>query len=104
MDRILSSFPNTALGKPIPEDILSNPPWAPDVDRHLEKPFLLKDWLDKNRVEITSNGSKRLFGQTYQSDIVMLGLGNGPRTITSSGGETFIWFAITITIIILYFQ
>jgi len=80
-----------SLGMPNSQDILSNPPWIPDASRELEKPFLLKDWVEENRAEIVSHGSKRVFRQTYQSDVFMLGFGNGARNLISSEGETLIW-------------
>ena len=57
----------------------------------MEAPFSLKAWINQHRSEIVTSGSKRLFGESYQSDIVVLGLGPGPRPIHSKGGETFLW-------------
>jgi mannose-6-phosphate isomerase-like protein (cupin superfamily) len=70
---------------------LSDPPWHSDSVRRIEPPFNLKDWINRNRSEIVSDGSKRLFSDSYQSDVVVLGLGSGSRSIRSDGGETFLW-------------
>ena len=54
-----------------------------------EDPFPLQHWLTSNRSELDSEGSKRLFDFSYQSDVVALGEGSlkshNPRA------ETFLW-------------
>lgn len=70
---------------------MSNPPWQPDSSRLVEAPFSLKQWIKQNRSEIEASGCKRLFDKSYQSDILILGLGSGSRPIHSKGGETFLW-------------
>ena len=58
-------------GLPIPGTIPEHPPYSPDSLRTLEEPFLLASWLQSNGEEIHSVGSKRLFDNSYQSDIIV---------------------------------
>ena len=78
-------------GVPGPSSVNENPPWNPDSEKIVENPFNLQDWLDTNRSLISSSGSKPLFSPTsYQSDILVMGLGHGSRIIPSPS-ETFLW-------------
>jgi len=78
-------------GRPGPDSVNSNPPWEPDSKTVVETPFNLQDWLDAHRRLIRSSGSHPLFPPSrYQSDILVLGLGEGTRDI-SSPSETFLW-------------
>ncbi|XP_076038700.1 3-hydroxyanthranilate 3,4-dioxygenase-like [Oratosquilla oratoria] len=79
-----------ATGKPIPGTITDNPPWVPDVERRLEAPFLLAPWLAKHRTQIDGEGSKRLFGTDYQSDVEVLGRGSFVDKVVSKG-EVWLW-------------
>jgi len=78
-------------GVPGPNSVNKNPPWKPDSQRAVEDPFNLQDWLDSHRDLISSSGHHPLFSQSsYQSDITVLGHGQGPRTMLSPA-ETFLW-------------
>jgi len=78
-------------GKPGAPCEASQPAWEPDSVTEVESPFNLQDWLDSNRRPIRSSGSRELFpSQRYQSDILVLGLGQGSREIQSNT-ETFLW-------------
>merc|ERR1719449_470045 len=69
-------------GKPGPPSETSQPAWEPDSVTKVEAPFNLQDWLDSNRRRIRSSGSLELFPfRRYQSDIAILGLGQGSREI-----------------------
>lgn len=76
-------------GKPIEGTLPENIPVVLDTERKLEEPFKLQEWIDKNREEIDTNGSKALFGEAYQFSIVMWGAGD------ESGGceeaEVWLW-------------
>ena len=72
--------------------MLANPPWQPDSKRLIETPFNLNNWINQNRSEIKKEGSKRLFDTSYQSDVIVLGLGSGPRKITSKGKLEYLNF------------
>ncbi|KAK7083724.1 hypothetical protein SK128_009618, partial [Halocaridina rubra] len=69
--------------------IPENPPWVPDDKRVLEAPFPLAKWLTKHRAEIQQEGSKRLFDNTFQSDIIVYG--KGESDIKFADAETWIW-------------
>lgn len=62
-------------GKPIPGTIPEKCSVTIDTKNTLEAPFLLKDWIEKNRDEIKKNGKKALFGDEYQFSVVMWGPG-----------------------------
>eukprot|EP00095_Tigriopus_kingsejongensis_P006083 maker-scaffold712_size108441-snap-gene-0.30 protein:Tk06083 transcript:maker-scaffold712_size108441-snap-gene-0.30-mRNA-1 annotation:"3-hydroxyanthranilate -dioxygenase" len=78
-------------GRPKREEISEHPPWRPDVKRPVARPFNLKAWIEKNRPDILKNDHLRLFDETYQSDVLVLGLGCGGRSLDTQGGETFLW-------------
>jgi len=80
-------------GKPIDADLRANQScWKEDEGRCTEKPFYLKDFLNSNREKICNNNEVDLFEQKlYKSDVKLLGCGQGPRTVLSDGGETFLW-------------
>ncbi|XP_072166148.1 3-hydroxyanthranilate 3,4-dioxygenase-like [Diadema setosum] len=63
-------------GKAIEGTLLEKPPITQDVERKLEDPFSLQEWIEKNREEIASKGSKALFGPDYQFSVVMWGEGD----------------------------
>jgi len=78
-------------GKPGPQSDASQPAWEPDSVTKVESPFNLQDWLDSNRRRIRSSGSLELFPfRRYQSNIAILGLGQGSREIECPT-ETFLW-------------
>merc|ERR1712013_232203 len=88
-------------GVPGPDSVNKNPPWVPDSKRVVENPFNLQDWLDAHRRLIRSSGSHPLFSPTsYQSDITVMGLGQGSRVI-SAPAETFLWQLEGSAVIIL---
>jgi len=78
-------------GTPEPPSEASQPAWEPDSNRQVEDPFNLQDWLDSNRRRIRSSGRLELFSSNrYQSDISVLGLGQGSREIDCHT-EAFLW-------------
>jgi len=78
-------------GKPGPKSDANQPAWEPDSVTKVESPFNLQDWLDSNRRRIRSSGSLELFPfRRYQSNIAILGLGQGSREIECPT-ETFLW-------------
>eukprot|EP00092_Neocalanus_flemingeri_P068176 GFUD01083265.1.p1 GENE.GFUD01083265.1~~GFUD01083265.1.p1 ORF type:complete len:294 (+),score=74.49 GFUD01083265.1:33-914(+) len=78
-------------GVPGPDSVNKNPPWNPDSKRVVGNPFNLQDWLDAHRQLIRSSGSQPLFSpSSYQSDVTVMGLGQGSRIILSPS-ETFLW-------------
>lgn len=76
-------------GKPIPGTIPANPPYQPDSERQIEEPFNLKDWLNTNRDEIHRHGFKRLFDESYQSEVIVYGKGN--KELYSDDHEIWLW-------------
>eukprot|EP00092_Neocalanus_flemingeri_P025624 GFUD01027780.1.p1 GENE.GFUD01027780.1~~GFUD01027780.1.p1 ORF type:complete len:296 (-),score=86.37 GFUD01027780.1:152-1039(-) len=78
-------------GVPGPDSVNKNPPWNPDSKRVVESPFNLQEWLDAHRRLIRSSGSQPLFSpSSYQSNVLVMGLGQGSRTIASPS-ETLLW-------------
>jgi len=80
-------------GVPGPDSVNENPPWVPDSQRVVSAPFNLNSWLDEHRKLIHRMGSYPLFCPSqYQSDINVLGLGDGSRGLQSPfSAETFLW-------------
>ncbi|TRY72405.1 hypothetical protein TCAL_00299 [Tigriopus californicus] len=78
-------------GKPIPEEMLKNPPWTPDETRSVEMPFDLMTWVMNHFEEIQQKDHVRLFSDSYQSDVLLWGRGPGSRPLNTQGGETFLW-------------
>ena len=77
-------------GVPGPTSVDKSPLWKPS-EMVVDDPFNLQDWLDSHRDLISSSGHHPLFSQSsYQSDITVLGHGQGPRTMLSPA-ETFLW-------------
>jgi len=71
-------------------NVLDNPPWHPRADRIVEDPFPINHWLNKHRERVRSSGEVELFPRhKYQSDILVLGRGQGPRYYWSRV-ETFL--------------
>jgi len=78
-------------GSPKEDSVEKNPAWQPDSVRTTEDPFNLQDWIDTNRRKIRSAGEVNLYDPTkYQSDIKVLGYGQGGQTITADS-EIFMW-------------
>ena len=78
-------------GAPGPTSINPSPPWVPDSQRVVGRPFNLAGWLNEHRTLISTTGSYPLFPpSSYQSDILVLGLGRGSRQVKSPS-ETFLW-------------
>jgi len=78
-------------GLPKEDSVEKNPPWNPDSSRDTETPFNLQDWIDTNRRKIRSSGEVYLFNpDKYQSDIRVIGFGQGGQTITAES-EMFLW-------------
>lgn len=68
------------------------PPWEADSQVRVEKPFNLQDWLDSHRRLIRSSGCQPLFSPVnYQSDVIVLGLGQGSRILPPCSVETLFW-------------
>ncbi|XP_043238398.1 3-hydroxyanthranilate 3,4-dioxygenase-like [Amphibalanus amphitrite] len=63
--------------------------FEPDPVRQTEEPFSLQQWITKHRSELDSEGSKRLFDLTYQTDV--LALGEGKLKAHNPRAETFLW-------------
>ncbi|XP_070578868.1 3-hydroxyanthranilate 3,4-dioxygenase-like [Ptychodera flava] len=76
-------------GKPILEELPEKPPMDIDTKTTVEQPFVLKDWIDKNREEINSKGSKSLFDDHYQFSVIMYG--PGEETFSSDQAEVLLW-------------
>ncbi|XP_077995264.1 3-hydroxyanthranilate 3,4-dioxygenase-like [Glandiceps talaboti] len=76
-------------GKPIPEELPENPPVDIDLETKVEEPFLLKEWIKKNKEEIDSKGFKQLFGDHYQFTVVAWG--PGEETACREHSEVFMW-------------
>nr|XP_054758909.1 3-hydroxyanthranilate 3,4-dioxygenase-like [Lytechinus pictus] len=76
-------------GKPIEGTLPENPPVTLDSEIKLDDPFMLQEWIEDNREEIDSKGSKSLFGDDNQFSVVMWGAGS------ESGGceaaEVWLW-------------
>merc|ERR1712127_78532 len=69
----------------------SKPAWLSDSVTQVGDPFNLQDWLDSNRRSIRSSGCKALFPPAkFQSDVLVLGLGQGSREVTTPT-DTFLW-------------
>jgi len=78
-------------GKPGQSSEASQPAWEPDTMTQVRDPFNLQDWLDSNRRRIRSTGSQEMFSPgCYQSDVIVLGLGQGFREIVCNT-EVFLW-------------
>jgi len=60
-------------GRPIPGTIPENPPYVPDGQRQLEEPFDLRGWVDLHRGEIQATGSKRIWGEGYETEVLVYG-------------------------------
>ncbi len=45
------------IGKPIPAEIPTNPPWIPDAARRVEEPFYIDEWLDSMNDTIEESGA-----------------------------------------------
>ncbi|XP_037072059.1 3-hydroxyanthranilate 3,4-dioxygenase-like [Pollicipes pollicipes] len=63
--------------------------FQPDDVRQTEEPFCLRRWLTSHRSELDSEGSRRLFDLSYQTDVVALG--GGSWTGHNARAETFLW-------------
>jgi len=80
-----------ATGKPKADSVNPSPPWTPDSARSAGNPFNLQDWLDSHRRLVRSSGQEFLFPQNkFQSDVRVLGHGQGSRTWTTAS-EAFLW-------------
>jgi len=78
-------------GQPGDSSALGTEAWQPDSTTKVEDPFNLQDWLDRNRRLIRSSGCQFLFPQQkHQSDVAILGLGQGSRELKNAT-ETFLW-------------
>jgi len=77
-------------GKPIPGTVRADQPFLPDASRRLEKPFHLRTWVDAHMAEIQKVGSKPLWDETYQSEILALGEGEDKLKETKDE-EVWLW-------------
>ncbi|KAM9187735.1 3-hydroxyanthranilate 3,4-dioxygenase isoform 2-T2 [Dugong dugon] len=67
-------------GKPIPDQLLKEPPF-PLSTRPVMEPMSLEAWLDGHRGELQTGMPLSLFGDTYETQVVAHGQGSskGPR-------------------------
>lgn len=78
-------------GKPGVNSVMLHPPWSPDNITSVAEPFNLQDWVDKNRRLVRSSGELHLFPpEQHQSDVLVLGYGQGARTLNTKS-EVFLW-------------
>ncbi|XP_027790281.1 3-hydroxyanthranilate 3,4-dioxygenase isoform X4 [Marmota flaviventris] len=61
-------------GKPIPDQLLKEPPF-PLSTRSIMEPVSLKAWLDGHRRELQAGRSINLFGDTYETQVIVHGQG-----------------------------
>ncbi|XP_007950713.1 3-hydroxyanthranilate 3,4-dioxygenase [Orycteropus afer afer] len=62
-------------GKPIPDQLLKEPPF-PLSTRPVMEPISLEAWLDGHRRELQSSTPLSLFGDTYETQVVAYGQGS----------------------------
>jgi len=77
-------------GRPVPGTIRADQPFLPDARRRLEKPFHLRSWVNTHLDEIQKKGSKALWDETYQSEILALGEGEDKLKQTKDE-EIWLW-------------
>eukprot|EP00069_Balaena_mysticetus_P014570 bmy_00350T0 len=67
-------------GKPNPDQLLKEPPF-PLSTRSVMEPMSLEAWLDGHRKELHAGTSLSLFGDTYETQVMVRGQGSseGPR-------------------------
>ncbi|ERE74242.1 3-hydroxyanthranilate 3,4-dioxygenase-like protein [Cricetulus griseus] len=67
-------------GKPDPDQLLKEPPF-PLSTRSVMEPMSLKTWLDGHSRELQAGTSLSLFGDTYETQVIVHGQGSskGPR-------------------------
>lgn len=62
-------------GKPIPAQLLPEPPFALST-RAVAEPLVLGTWLDEHRRELQGAAPLSLFGDTYETQVLALGQGD----------------------------
>ncbi|XP_033031772.1 3-hydroxyanthranilate 3,4-dioxygenase isoform X4 [Trachypithecus francoisi] len=62
-------------GKPIPDQILKEPPF-PLSTRSIMEPMSLEAWLDSHRRELQAGTALSLFGDTYETQVTAYGQGS----------------------------
>ncbi|XP_045741062.1 3-hydroxyanthranilate 3,4-dioxygenase isoform X2 [Mirounga angustirostris] len=67
-------------GKPIPDQLLQEPPF-PLSTRSIMEPMSLEAWLDGHRRQLQAGTPLSLFGDTYETQVIVHGQGSneGPR-------------------------
>ncbi|XP_029793112.1 3-hydroxyanthranilate 3,4-dioxygenase isoform X2 [Suricata suricatta] len=67
-------------GKPIPDQLLKEPPF-PLSTRSVMEPMSLEAWLDSHHRELQAGTPLSLFGDTYETQVIVHGQGSskGPR-------------------------
>ncbi|XP_034857579.1 3-hydroxyanthranilate 3,4-dioxygenase isoform X3 [Mirounga leonina] len=67
-------------GKPIPDQLLQEPPF-PLSTRSVMEPMSLEAWLDGHRRQLQAGTPLSLFGDTYETQVIVHGQGSneGPR-------------------------
>nr|XP_060463831.1 3-hydroxyanthranilate 3,4-dioxygenase [Panthera onca] len=67
-------------GEPIPDQLLKEPPF-PLSTRSIMEPMSLEAWLDRHRRELQAGTPLSLFGDTYETQVIVHGQGSskGPR-------------------------
>ncbi|KAK2507673.1 hypothetical protein MC885_011711 [Smutsia gigantea] len=75
-------------GKPIPDQLLKEPPF-PLSTRSIMEPMSLEAWLDGHRKELQAGTPLSLFGDTYETQVIVHGQGNskGPRQDVDEGSS-----------------
>ncbi|XP_054717432.1 3-hydroxyanthranilate 3,4-dioxygenase-like [Uloborus diversus] len=76
-------------GKPIPGTIPIDKPVPQDIQRQLELPFSLNEWLKLHRHHLDTKGKKTLFEGVYASRVNVLGAGIHKPDLDVP--ETFLW-------------
>ncbi|KAF3826826.1 hypothetical protein GH733_009351 [Mirounga leonina] len=75
-------------GKPIPDQLLQEPPF-PLSTRSVMEPMSLEAWLDGHRRQLQAGTPLSLFGDTYETQVIVHGQGSneGPRQDVDEGSS-----------------
>lgn len=78
-------------GKPTENSVTRNPPFYPDANRKLGQPFSTSQWLVENKDKVANEGKVRMFDESYQTDVFVVG---GTQNVTfpvNSCAQYWIW-------------
>ncbi|GAU95947.1 hypothetical protein RvY_07463 [Ramazzottius varieornatus] len=78
-------------GKPSENSVVHNPPFYPDADRKLGNPFSIVQWLEENKDKMTENGKVRMFDESYQTDVFVVGGAQSTTFPANNTAEYWIW-------------